>query len=131
MTVPSAASSDRPVEEIPQQRSTVRDWALLLAGPVLWITHFMAVYLYSEAACVARESDALPVPGADALVPVVVAATVVAAFITVWATLLSWRAAHRREGDEAALGWAGALLGALSVVAILAVGLPALAVTPC
>lgn len=131
MSSPTAGSDERPVEEVPQEPSTIRAWALLLVGPVLWILHFMAVYLFSEAACVARESADLPVPGADALVPVVVAATVVAAAITAWATKQSWRAAHRRGGDEAALGWAGALLGALSVVAILAVGLPALAVTSC
>lgn len=111
------------VEEIPTDRSTIRLWVLLLAGPVLWISHFMAVYLYAEAACVGGPSHAI--------VPVVVIATIVAAVVTTWTTWLSWRAARRGEGDEAIMGWAGTLLGALSVLAILMVGLPALAVEVC
>lgn len=118
-------------EEPPDSPSTIRVWALLLAGPVLWISHFMVVYLFAEAACAARESDDLPFFGTGAIAASVVGSTIVAAGLTAAATLASWRGARRGGEDAWTLGLAGVLLGVLSIIAILAVGLPALAVEPC
>jgi hypothetical protein len=131
MSSPGLAPPGQTVEEPPRARSTIRLWVQLLVGPVLWISHFMVVYLFAEAACVARESDALPVPGSSSIVPVVVVATVVAAALTAAATAWTLRTARRSRGDAAAMAWAGTLLAAMSVVAILAVGLPAAALDPC
>lgn len=131
MSSPGLAPPGENVEERPRDRSTIRLWVHLLAGPVLWISHFMVVYLFAEAACVARASDALPVPGSGSIAPVVVVATVVAAVLTAAATSWSLRTARGSRGDAAAMAWAGTLLGAMSVVAILAVGLPAIALDPC
>lgn len=119
------------VEEPPDAPSTIRLWVLLLAGPVLWIAHFMVVYLFAEAACAARDSDDLAFPGTGAIAAVVVVSTVVAAGVAGLATVASWRGTRGRRADATSLGWAGVLLGALSVLSILAVGLPALALDPC
>lgn len=124
-------ASPRIAEQPPDNPSTIRLWVLLLAGPVLWIVHFMAVYLFAEAACAARESNDIAFFGTGAIVPIVVASTLVAAGVTGAAMLASWRGTRGRTEDATAMGWAGVLLGALSLVAILAVGLPALAVDPC
>lgn len=131
MSSPGLAPPGEKVEEPPRARSTIRLWVQLLIGPVLWISHFMAVYLFAEAACVARESDELPVPGSGAIGPVVVVVTVIAAMITAAAAAWTLRAAKRSHGDAAVMAWAGTLLAAMSVVAILAVGLPAAALDPC
>ncbi len=124
-------ASPQIAEVPPNSPSTIRLWVLLLAGPVLWIGHFIVVYLFAETACAARASDDIPFPGTGAIVPVVVVSTLVAAGFTGLATLASWRGTRGRAEDATAMGWAGVLLGALSVLAILAVGLPALAIDPC
>ena len=131
MSSPGLAPPGENVEEPPRARSTIRLWVHLLIGPVLWISHFMVVYLFAEAACVARESDALPVPGSSSIGPVVVIATVVGAALAVAATGWTLRTAKRSQGDASAMAWAGTLLAAMSVIAILAVGLPAAALDPC
>lgn len=131
MSSPGLAPPGETVEEPPPDRSTIRLWVHLLVGPVLWITHFMAVYLFADAACVARTSDELPVPGSSAIVPIVIVATVLAALLTAAATAWNVRTARSATGDAAVMAWAGSLLAALSVIAILAVGLPAAALDPC
>lgn len=123
---------DPQVDAPPHQRSTVRDWALLLVGPVLWITHFGIVYLFAEAACAAREAgDAFRLPGTGAISPVIVVSTVVLAAVTAAATVVSWRTIGPAGGDREVMARGGALLGVLSVIAILAVGLPAIWLDPC
>lgn len=123
---------DPQVDAPPHQRSTLRDWALLLAGPVLWITHFGIVYLFAEAACAAREAgDAFQLPGTGAISPVIVVSTVVLAVVTAAATAVSWRTIGTSDGDRESMARGGALLGALSVVAIVSVGLPAIWLDPC
>ena len=115
-------------------------WVLFLAGPVLWFTHFMAVYLLAEAVCAAGGSDTRWL----GLRPVSIA-TLVATALAVLATgLLAGRAfgqwRQRRDpssdwlaGDDLNPGLllGGALLGVLFVVAILFVGLPAAFLVPC
>lgn len=131
MSSPGITPIGEKVEEPPRARSTIRVWLQLVIGPVLWISHFMAVYLFAEAACVARESEELPVPGSGAIGPVVVVVTVVAALLTVAAAAWAVRSAKRSHGDAAVMAWTGTLLAGMSVVAILAVGVPAAALDPC
>lgn len=119
------------VEEPPTDRSSIGLWVVLLAGPVIWITHFAVVYLLAEASCASVRLDGIRFFGADALVVVVVAATVVAGAACAAMAWWSWRHARADGGDEAALGWAGVLLGVGSLFAIAAAGLPALVLDPC
>jgi hypothetical protein len=115
-------------------------WLLLLAGPVLWALHFMAVYLVAEAACSAGDSTA-EVLGLPWLSFVTVVATVVAAAATLILSVVAWRYWRARTddptgwiaGDErnAGLALGGFLLGLMFTVAILFVGLPAAFLDPC
>lgn len=122
-------------------------WLVLLGGPLLWLSHFMIVYLVAEAGC---SGDG---PGLDLFDPplprtVTLLATVLAAAgcvpLAAWA-LRRWRAATEetpgqggdpaaRIGDGAGRGtvpFAGFLLAAFSFIAIVFVGLPALFLPAC
>lgn len=115
-------------------------WALFLAGPAIWFAHFMAVYLLAEAACAAGGLDA-EVLGLSALSLVTLVATALAAaasLVLAGVALRRWRSrtddpADWLAGDDrnAGLALAGSILGALFVVAILFVGLPAAFLEPC
>lgn len=132
MSSPGIAPEGELVEEPPRQRSTIRLWAHLLAGPVLWSVHFGVVYFFSEAACAAREHpQRVPFIGEGVLVPVVVVSTLVLGALLAASTWAVWRVARRSEGDQAVMAWGGVLLGALFLYAIVAVGLPALGLDPC
>lgn len=119
--------------------------ALLLAGPVIWISHFLLVYLVAEAGCTGAGTGLAlldpPVPRV-----VTLAATVVAALgciaVSGW-TLRRWRAERPEPSSVAAadhpdedphdpggtLAFVGFILGLLSFLSVLMVGLPALALT--
>lgn len=125
-------------------------WAVFLAGPVTWFTHFMAVYLVGEAGCTG-DGPGLnvfdpPVPVTFTLVATGVALLVCAA-ATVWA-FRRWRAnvglydaapdevedLPRHLDDErraGTLAFAGFLLSAFSFVAVLFTAAPALVLGPC
>jgi hypothetical protein len=123
-------------------------WALAMfvAGPVIWSAHFLLVYLTVEAGCSGGG------PGLrlfDPPVPKVVtlAATAVAAAAALACAGWSYRRWRARTSEPAAdepadlaggltdrggtLAFAGFLLSLLSVVTILAVGLPALVLPSC
>lgn len=115
-------------------------WVLFLAGPVIWIVHFMAVYVLAEAACAAGDGGPRLL-GLSILALVTLVATVFAvgaALVLAVRAYQVWRGATGRSsdwlaGDErnaglALLGW---LLGAVFVVAILFVGVPAAFLDPC
>lgn len=133
-----AASSGTPVPvDVARDRRSRRAWVLFLAGPVIWITHFMVVYLVAEAGCT---GDGALLDRFDPPVPVVVTwiATLVAvpasAAMAVWAWR-SWRRggsgavdiAPEAQGPTAdpdhlqtsPLAYIGFLLSVFSVVAIL------------
>jgi hypothetical protein len=117
------------------------NWVVFLAGPVIWITHFMIVYLAAESGCTGGghglELFDPPVPRIFTLVVTVIAAGACVPF-AVWGHRW-WRA--RRDGagagdpdpgeesvdvdDRATAGFAGLLLCGFSILAILSVGLPA------
>ena len=125
-------------------------WAMFLAGPVVWFTHFILVYLVTEAGCTAggpglRNFDP-PVPVLLTLISTVIAAGLAAA-AAVWA-FGHWRGAKRElemapddvedlagEHDDdrrrGTLAFAGFVLSIFSVVAILFTGAPALLLGPC
>ena len=121
-------------------------WALAMfvAGPLIWSAHFLLVYLIVEAGC---SGDGPGLRLFDPPVPKVVtlAATAAAAGAALacagW-SYRRWRASeHEPAADEASdhqdrdrggtLAFAGCLLSLLSVMTILAVGLPALFVSSC
>lgn len=126
-----------------RQRSTL---VVLVAGPVIWFTHFMVVYLVAEAGCTGDG------PGLEVFDPPVPTGTTIAA--TVVAVLACggsaasayrrWRADRPEAGAPPALtgdivagggrgtiAFTGLLLSLFSIMAILLVGLPALFLPPC
>ena len=121
-------------------------WALAMfvAGPLIWSAHFLLVYLIVEAGC-SGDGPGLrlfdpPVPKVVALAATAAAAA--AALACAGWSYRRWRASeHEPAADEASdhqdrdrggtLAFAGYLLSLLSVITILAVGLPALFLSSC
>jgi hypothetical protein len=118
---------------------------ILLAGPVLAITHFMLVYLAAEAGCMGdgpglRLFDP-PVPDIVTLVATTVVAMACLGFAR-W-SFIRWRERRREPGEAAStddllapdrggeLAFAGLLLSALSFVTVLLVGVPAIFLPTC
>lgn len=120
---------DAPHEPAAWTRSTRRFWAVLLAGPVIWIVHFAAVYLAAEAACTPAVEDRWPAVDESSLRVFIVAATVVAAVGCVVAALVAWRA--MRRPDASPLHRASVVLAIGSVASVIAVGGPVLVLGPC
>lgn len=117
-------SADRPARVI---------WVAFLGGPVTWITHFMVVYLVAEAGCSGDgrgfELFDPPVPAATTLAATGVALLACVGF-AVW-SYRRWRAAGESPGAtgaaEGTMAFIGFLLALFSAVAVVFVGLPALA----
>ena len=131
--------------DLSRDRRTRSMWAVLIGGPLLWISHFMLVYLVAESGC-SGDGPGLelfdpPVPRTVTLVATALAAAGCVP-LAAWA-LQRWRqttqptAAGGDDTDdvgEAAgpgLPFAGFLLSCFSVVAILFVGLPAAFLPAC
>ena len=132
-----------PVEvDVSRDRLTRIGWVVLLGGPVIWLTHFMVVYLVAEAGCTGGGPGLRafnpPVPAALTLIATAVAAPACLAFAA-WA---GRRRAAAREGMAAddpgrvagaseehqrggTLASVSLLLALFSFVAVLFVGLPA------
>ena len=130
--------------DMARDRQARRMWGLLLGGPLLWMSHFMFVYLVAEAGC---SGDG---PGLDVFDPpvprtVTLVATAVAAAACV---PLAIRALHRwrqatgspaGDGPEGigsgaghgTVAFAGFLLSVFSILAIVFVGLPAAFLPAC
>jgi hypothetical protein len=122
-------------------------WVVLLGGPLLWLSHFMFVYLVAEAGCTGDgpglELFDPPVPKAVTLVATALAAAGCVP-LAIWA-LRRWRTETQepardsadlagRIGDAAGRGtvpFAGFLLASFSLVAIVFVGLPAAFLPAC
>lgn len=120
---------DAPNEPAVWTRSTVRFWAVLLAGPVIWVVHFAVVYLAAEAACTPTVASRWPAVGEDSLRGFVVVATVVAGLACVAAVFVAWRA--MREPDASPLHRASVVLAIGSFLSVIAVGAPVLVLGPC
>ncbi len=138
-----------PVDISPDRRVRLT-WAVFIAGPIIWVSHFMVVYLVAEAGCTGEgrglEVFDPPVPVITTLVATVIAVGLCVA-ATVWAYRW-WRetrddletapdAATSISGEfdddrrRGSLSFAGFLLSSFSVVAILFTGAPALVLGPC
>ncbi|MGI8575797.1 MAG: hypothetical protein ACR2MA_10770 [Egibacteraceae bacterium] len=119
---------------------------LVLSGPVIWTAHFLLVYAVAEAGCTGSGAGLRlfdpPVPSVFTLVATGVAS--VACLGSAWWGYRRWRAAAHAPSEEQtgarsaepqdeseetstsrALSFVGFLLGLLSFVTVLFVGLPA------
>ena len=131
--------------DMARDRHTRRMWGILLGGPVLWIGHFMLVYLVAEAGC-SGDGPGLelfdpPVPRTATLVATALAAA--ACILLAIRCLHGWRqATAQATGDDdpddigkgaghGTIPFAGFLLSAFSMLAIVSVGLPAAFLPAC
>ena len=115
-------------------------WLLFLAGPTLWFTHFILVYVLAEVLC-------KPLAGVDGVtsLPLISVLTIVATIVFAVATAAGawlafrrwreWQDSPRDEEQSAMQGetlvFTGFLLGLLFTVAVLMTGAPALVLRPC
>lgn len=105
---------------------------LFLAGPTIWITHFMVVYLLAEAVCTTDLTT--HVFGLHVVSTVTLIATAVAVAATAYVGVLALRRSHRDQSSgepDGPLAFAGFLLSALFGLAILFVGVPAFVLDAC
>ncbi len=132
--------------DVSRDRLTRVGWVVFLGGPVIWLTHFMLVYLVAEAGC-SGDGPGLELfdPPVPRTVTLVATALALAACIPLaaWA-LHRWRqATQQAAGDDddpddigkgagrGTVPFAGFLLSAFSMVAIVSVGLPAAFLPAC
>ena len=121
---------ETPVELPPATPPSIGIWATVLAGPVIWAAHFLAVYLAAEAVCAAEANHALVMGlmGRDLLVLFVVVATGLAGL---GATVAAGVARRRLAADDSPIWRVSLLLSVGSIIAIVVVGLPTLVVGTC
>jgi heme/copper-type cytochrome/quinol oxidase subunit 2 len=110
-------------------RSTRRFWAILLAGPVIWIVHFAVVYLAAETACTPAVADRWPALDESSLERFVVIATIIAALGCAAAAVVAWRS--MRAPAASPLHRASVVLAIGSFASVIAVGGPVLVLDPC
>lgn len=143
VTQPTGTPMAVDVESDPRTRRAI---GRFVAGPIIWIGHFMLVYLVAEAGCTGSgpgmEVFAPPVPTVVTIVATVVAAA--SCLVLAWAEHRRWRGgrevAARTAGGEpemadaapgGPLAFAGVLLALVSFVAVVFVGIPSLVLTSC
>lgn len=124
-----------PVVDNPASSPT---WRHLLGGPVIWVVHFLVVYLVGEQVCRNVATDEAGRSADSELVTFVVIATAVGVALCLVTAAVSWRALPRDAGGErepigtdTRLTAAGVALSLGSALTVLAVGLPAIWVGPC
>lgn len=100
---------------------------LLLWAPAAWIIYFWMVYLVTEVACV-DQSVGTPI-GVTTLIAFVVVSTVVA--LVGVCGVLPWARRSARRGAAGGLPLTVVLIVGCFVLAVVAVGLPALVLDPC
>lgn len=122
-------TAEPPFEPSVDIQSTVGLWLLVLAGPTLWTVHFFAVYLAAEAACAAEGTSDMTFISPAGTGVFIVLATVVGVLLAGAAGVVC--RVRQNRPDAPGLLRVGALLAALSAVAILLVGLPILALPVC
>jgi len=131
------------VEVDPRARSA---FAVLLAGPVILIVHFLVVYLVAEAGCTGdgQGLDVFDPPVPTIATVVVTAVAAVASCASALWGYRRWRSGGPAEGarppghppadhlaDRAPVGFVGFVLSMLSLVTVLVVGVPALLLEAC
>lgn len=107
-----------------------------VAGAIIWMLHFLVVYLVAEARCSPAFSG-FQLAGTPGVTFVTIAATIVGLAAIGFYSWGSWRR-WTREQDRAAvadqermLGQLGVITGAIFAVATLSVGAIVLALPPC
>jgi hypothetical protein len=115
--------------DVSRDRSARVTWVAFLGGPMVWLTHFMLVYLVAETGCTGDgrgfELFDPPVPAATTLAATGVALVACLAF-AVW-SYRRWRAGVEAPAViDATMAFIGFLLALFSAVAVVFVGLPAL-----
>jgi len=134
--------------DLERDRRSRTVWTVFLIGPVTWFAHFMLVYLLAEAGCTG-DGPGLELLGPPVPATVTLVATVIAVAICLAATRWGLRWWRETRGPDPAttsdagtgpgledephevwsagsLAFAGALLSALSALAVIFVALPAL-----
>jgi hypothetical protein len=115
----------------------------LIAGPMVWVAHFLSIYIFSALACARGffEVEALGLP----IVPLVGGAvTLVAVVLIVDAGVLSWRRWRGAQGEgepphddnhpasrRRFMAYAGLLLAGIALIATIWEALPVLFFTTC
>ena len=123
-------TDDHPIERIPDQPSTLGRWVIAVGGPAVWITHFMVVYLAAEVSCTGLESDGWSAFGEGTLVVVTVVATAVAVLACAALAVVARRRMATLDRDRVEFAFLGFLLSIGSILGIVAVGAPALFLSP-
>jgi heme/copper-type cytochrome/quinol oxidase subunit 2 len=108
--------------------SSIWLWVVVLGGPVVWIVHFMVVYLAAEAVCTPGRVGGDRPWSDDQLDVFIVAATAIAVAVCAIAGSIARRRV-RAEGRH--LWWVGVVLAIGAAASVIAVGAPALAVGTC
>ncbi len=124
--LPPTDTLREPHEPLVDTPATAGMWTVLLAGPVLVMTHFWFVYLAAEATCEAERAAGMWFLDPDSLTWLILVATgvgVVAALVAAW---IGWRSTGSRM-----LAKAGTLMSVGSAATMLAIGLPASVLAPC
>ena len=132
---PLTGTEDRPIERIPDEPGMRLDWLALLAGPIIWISHFMVVYLAGETACTPTDEDQWSFFDGDTVAVLTVVATVAALAACIGAALFARRRMHRHDphGDANYVfdfARTGFLMAVAAGIGVLTVGAPALYLSP-
>lgn len=128
-------TDDRPIERIPDEERTRKEWFAVLAGPTIWISHFMLVYLAAETACTPADPDQWSFFDEDAVTWLTVLATVGAAAACVAVAAFAWgrlddRDPHGSDHWGVDLARTGFLSSIGALIGVLAVGAPAVFLAP-
>lgn len=126
---PLTGTDERPIERIPDDPSTFGRWVIAVGGPAVWITHFMVVYLASEITCVNRLTNEWTPFSTDVLIGVTVAATAVALLACGGLIIAARRRMAGTDRERIDFAFLGFLLSVGSVIGIVAVAVPAFALT--
>lgn len=123
-------TGEEPIERIPDDPSTIGRWVVAVGGPAVWMTHFMAVYLAAETTCTGLERDEWSFGSEGALIAFTAVATVAAAIACVALAVLARRRMGAGDQDRVDFAFLGFLLAIGSLIGVVAVGAPALFLSP-
>ena len=119
-------TDEEPIERIPDDPSTLGRWVVAVGGPVVWISHFMFVYLAGEVTCVSRLTNEWTLISGDALIGLTVAATVVAVLACSALAVVARRRMRATDRETIDLAFLGFLLSIGSIIGVVTVAVPAL-----
>lgn len=119
-------TEEHPIERVPNDPSTFGRWVVAIGGPVVWITHFMVVYLAGEASCVSDTTNEWTFIGAGALVVLTLVVTVVAVAACAALAVVAHRRMRATDHETVDFAFLGFLLSIGSIIGVVAVGAPAL-----